>query len=75
MPCSLEFRVTNSTKPLASSMAVVQAGNRVILDQGGGHIGNRLAKERSELLEVGCAFALEVELGHGARSAGFARQR
>ena len=34
-PCSLEFHVTNATKPLASAMAVVKAGNRVILDKGG----------------------------------------
>ncbi len=33
--CKVEFHVTDSTKPLASAMAVVKAGNRVILDQGG----------------------------------------
>ena len=40
-PCSMEFHVTNATKPLASAMAVVKAGNRVILDKGGCYIENK----------------------------------
>ncbi len=73
--CSMEFRVTNSTKSLASAMAVVKSVNRVILDQRGSYIENKLTKERIELLELGGAFVFDIEPGHGARNAGFARQR
>ncbi len=65
--------MTNSTKPAASAMAVVKADNRVILDQGGSCVENKLT--RIKLLEVGGAFLFEIEPGHGAPSAGFARQR
>ncbi len=70
-PCSMEFHVTNSTEPLASAMAVVKAGHRMILDQGGSYVENELSKERVKLFEVGGAFAFETEPGHGARSASF----
>ena len=57
----MEFRVTNSTKPLASAMAVVKAGNRVILDQGGSYIENKLTKEGIKLIEVGGTFVFDIE--------------
>ncbi len=74
-PCSMEYHVTNSAKPMASAMAVVKADNRVILDQGGSYVEDKLTKERIKLSDVGGAFVFEIEPGHGARSARFARQR
>ena len=75
-PCSMEFHVTNSTKPLASAMAVVKAGNRVVLDQGGSYIENKLTKEKIGLKECGGTFMFEVE-PEGRKSGctwGFARR-
>ena len=67
--------MTNATKPLASAMAVVKAGNRVILDKGGSYIENKITKERIELIEVGGTFVFDIEPAQGfARDADFARR-
>ena len=34
--CGLKFHVTDTTKPLASAMAVTRMGNRVVLEEGDG---------------------------------------
>ncbi len=60
-PCSVEFHVTNSTKPLASAMAVVKAGNKVVLDPEGSYVENKLTKERDKLIEVGGTFVFDIE--------------
>jgi hypothetical protein len=61
--CNMEFHVTNATKPLASAMAVVKAGNRVVLSQetGGSYIENVKTKERIGLKGSGGTFVFEVE--------------
>jgi hypothetical protein len=59
--CNMEFHVADSTKPLASAMAVVKAGNKVVLDEKGSYILNKHTGERIDLKEVGGTFIFEVE--------------
>ena len=66
--------MTNSTKPLASAMAVVKAGRRVALDPEGSYIENKLTKERIKLIEVGGTFVFDAEPDQAMRAAGFARR-
>ncbi len=63
-----------STKPLASAMAVVKAGNKVVLDPKGSYIENKLTQERIKLIEVGGTFVFDFETDHCLRAAGFARR-
>ena len=56
----LEFHVTNTTKPLASAMAVVKAGNRVVLEDAGGYIENRASGRRIELHEKGGTYVFDI---------------
>jgi hypothetical protein len=69
----MEFHVTNSTKPLASAMAVVKAGDRAVLDPEGSYSENKLTKERIKLIEVGGTFVFDIEPDQSMRAAGFAR--
>lgn len=68
--CSMEFHVTNATKPLASAMAVVKAGNRVVLSQevGGSYIENVTSGKRIRLKESGGTFVFEVEAECGVEA-------
>ena len=74
--CNMKFHVTNTTKPLASAMAVVNAGNRVVLtkEPGGSHIENIVTKRRIKLKEVGGTFVFDVEGGRKVGSSGFKRR-
>ena len=65
--CSMEFHVTNATKPLASAMAVVKAGNKVVLshEMGGSYIENIATGKRIKLKESGGTFVFEVEADAG----------
>ena len=42
-------------------MAVVKAGNKVVLDPEGSYIENKLTKERIKLIEVGDTFVFDIE--------------
>ena len=74
--CSMEFHVTNTTKPLASALAVVNAGNRVVLtkEPGGSFIENIATKKRIKLKEVGGTFVFDVESEKRSESSGFKRR-
>ena len=74
--CNMKFHVTNTTKPLASAMAVVNAGNRVVLtkEPGGSYIENIATKRRIKLKEVGGTFVFDVEGGRKVGSSGFKRR-
>ena len=74
--CSMEFHVTNTTKPLASALAVVNAGNRVVLtkEPGGSFIENIATKRWIKLKEVGGTFVFDVESEAGSGSSGFRRR-
>lgn len=58
--CNMEFHVTNTTKPLASALAVVKAGNRVVLSQQGSYIENEKTRQRIRLQERGGTYVFEV---------------
>ena len=74
--CNMEFHVTNTTKPLASAMAVVNAGNRVVLtkEPGGSFIENIATRRKIKLKEVGGTFVFDVEGEKRVGSSGFQRR-
>ena len=57
----MEFHVTNATKPLASAMAVVNAGKKVVLS----HEVGGSCTENIKLKESGGTFVFEVEAASG----------
>ncbi len=57
----MKFHVTDTTKPLASAMAVVKMGNRVVLDDELSYIENKATGERVLLKESGGTYVFEVE--------------
>ena len=63
----MEFHVTSATEPLASAMAVVKAGNKVVLshDVGGSSVENIATGKRIKLKEPGGTFVFEVEAAAG----------
>ena len=67
--CSMEFHVTDTTKPLASAMAVVKAGNKVVLslEDEGSYIENVKTKEKIMLKEAGGTFVFDVECEDGEK--------
>ncbi len=72
----MKFHVTDTIKPLASAMAVMKMGNRVVLDDGLSCIENNAMGERVLLKESGgaCAFEVEGKPFVANKSVGFARQ-
>ena len=74
--CEMKFHVTDTTKPLASAMAVVKMGNRVVLDDELSYIESKATVERVLLKESGGTYVFEVE-GKPfviSKSVGFVRQ-
>ena len=59
--CEMKFHVTDTTKPLASAMAVVKMGNRIVLDDDVSYIENKSTGERVLLKESGGTFVFEVD--------------
>ena len=59
--CNMEFHVTDSTKPLASALAVVKAGNGIVLSKEGSFIKNKKTKEKIMLKMKGGTFVFDVE--------------
>ncbi len=57
----MELHVTNSTMQLASAMAVVKAGTKVVLDPERNCIENKLTKEGIKLIEVGGTFVFDIK--------------
>ena len=59
--CNMELHVTDSTKPLASALALVNAGNRTVLSKEGSYIENEKTKEKIMLMVNGGTFVFDVE--------------
>ena len=61
--CAMKFHVTDSVKPLASAMAMVKMGNRIVLENGHGksYIENIKNGDKIILKEVGGTFMFEVK--------------
>jgi hypothetical protein len=59
--CEMKFHVTDTTKPLASALAVVKMGNRIVLDMNGSYILNVATGEKVILKEEGGTYVFEVE--------------
>ncbi len=72
----MKFHVADTTKPLASAMAVVKMGNRVVLYDDLSYIENKATGDRVLLKESGGTYVFEVE-GKPfvmSESVGFSRQ-
>jgi hypothetical protein len=74
--CEMKFHVTDTTKPLASALAVVKMGNRIVLDGDLSYIENKATGEKVSLKESGGTYVFEVEAVPNATNnvAGFARR-
>jgi hypothetical protein len=59
--CEMKFHVTDTTKPLASALAVVKMGNKIVLDGDFSYIENKATGERVVLKESGGTYVFEVE--------------
>ena len=61
--CELEFHVTDTTKPLASAVAIAKMGNKVVLEYGMGkpYIENVATGRRIMVKESDGTFVFDVE--------------
>jgi hypothetical protein len=74
--CDMNFHVTDTTKPLASAMAVTRMGNRVVLESGVGnsYIENIATGKRILLKERGGTYVFDTDCAVNAISPVFSRQ-
>ncbi len=75
--CEMKFHAADMTKPLASAMAVVKIGNRVVLDDELSYIENKATGEMVLLKKKsGRTYVFEVEDKPFVtnKAVGFARQ-
>ena len=61
----LEFNVADVKKPLASAVRVVQAGNRVVMDEEGSYIENKETGECMKVRIENDTFVFDVEFQNG----------
>ena len=65
----MEFNVADVRKPLASAVKVMNAGNRIVLDQGGSYIENRQSGEKMEVRVQKDTFVFDVQFEDGEQGA------
>ena len=58
---SAEFQCTTVTKPLASVARIAAKGNRVVLEEDGGYIENKVSGKRIPIIRDRGTYAIEVE--------------
>ena len=62
---AMEFNVAEVKKPLASAAKVVKAKNRIVLDEEGSYVENKVTGERMEVKMENETFVFEVEFDDG----------
>ena len=62
---ALEFNVAEVRRPLASAAAVVKVGNRIVLDEMGSYVENKVTGEKMEVKMRNGTFVFEVEYNDG----------
>ncbi len=69
--CEITFHVTDSTKPLASALAIANAGNSIVLESGWrkSYIENVRTGDRIMLKERGGTYVFDADCVNGAPSA------
>ena len=65
-PTSIRFNVANVQRPLAAASKVVEKGNRVVMEPGGGFIENIASGERIQLRIDRGVYVFDVKLGDGS---------
>ena len=65
-PTSIRFNVANVQRPLAAASKVVEKGNRVVMEPGGGYIQNISTGEKIKLRIDRGVYVFDVRLGDGA---------
>jgi len=65
-PTSIRFNVANVQRPLAAASKVVEKGNRVVMEPGGGYIQNISTGEKIKLRIDRGVYVFDVRLSDGA---------
>ena len=65
-PTSIMFNVANVQRPLAAASKVVEKGNRVVMEPGGGYIQNSSTGEKIKLRIDRGVYVFDVRLNDGA---------
>jgi len=65
-PTSIRFNVANVQRPLAAASKVVEKGNRVVMEPGGGFIENIASGERIQLRIDRGVYVFDVKLSDGS---------
>ena len=75
--CDMKFHMTDTTKPLASAIAVMKMGSKVVLDEDGSYIENKVTGERIMLKESGGTYMFEIDAlpGVSEKSGDFTKRR
>ena len=64
---SIRFNVANVQRPLAAASKVIEAGNRVIMEPGGGYIQNVTTGEKIKLRVDRGVYVFDVKFSEGDR--------
>ena len=74
--CSMDFHVTDCTRPLASAMAITRMGNRVVMESGTGksYIENVRTGQKIFLKESGGTYVFDTECSVGSVLPVFSRR-
>ena len=68
-PKSILFNVANVAKPLAAAGKVVEAGNKIVLDEEGSYVENKKTGERMKLRKDRGVYVLDVTYDNGSSGA------
>jgi hypothetical protein len=63
--CKLEFNIGPVRRPLASASKMVEAGDRIVLEAGGGCVENLVTGERMEVRQEAGVFVMNVQYEGG----------
>ena len=63
----IEFNVTNVQKPLASAAKVVKAKARIVLDEGGSYVENKITGETMKVRIERGTFVFDVHYDNGEK--------
>jgi len=64
-PSAMDFNEADVKKPLASAACVTRAGNRIVLDENGGFIENKVTGEKMKVQIENGVYVYEVQMESG----------
>ena len=62
---AMRFNEADVKRPLASAVCVARAGNRIVVDETGGHIENRETKEKMEVRVEKNTYVYDIQMADG----------